>query len=101
MIDATGASKSRDEVGNEPPSRPAALSGSADQPPREQGGDADMGDPESERRRPRELVEDEGEATRDKWRRDERPFFESNLRGFEVQFSENSELLIFSRHHVD
>ena len=41
VIEGTGASSSRDGAENEPPSRPAELSVSADQPPREQSDDAD------------------------------------------------------------
>ena len=53
VIEGTGSSSSRDGAGNEPPSRPDESSVSAGQPPREQIDDADMGDPESDRRRPR------------------------------------------------
>ena len=71
VIERSGASSSRDGAGNkqEVTGRPAAMSGpqprpaepsvSVDQSPREQGDDADMGDPESDRRRPRESVVEE------------------------------------------
>ena len=65
VIEGTGASSSRDGAGNEPPPRPAESSVIVDQPPREQSDDADMGDPESDRRRrPRELVVEERETKR-------------------------------------
>ena len=64
VIEGTGASSSRDGAGNEPPPRPAESSVSVDQPPREQSDDADMGDPESDRRRPRESVVEERETKR-------------------------------------
>ena len=54
VIEGTGTSSSRDGAGNEPVPRLAESSVSIDQPPREQSDDADMGDPESDRRRPRE-----------------------------------------------
>ena len=53
VIEGTGAPSSRDGAGNEPPPRTVESSVSADQPPREQSDDADMGDPESDRKRPR------------------------------------------------
>ena len=53
VIEGTGASSSRGGAGNEPPPRTVESSVSADQPPREQSDDADMGDPESDRKRPR------------------------------------------------
>ena len=58
VIEGIGASSS------EPPPRPAESSVSVDQPPREQSDDADMGDPESDRRRPRESVVEERETKR-------------------------------------
>ena len=64
VIEGTGASSSRDGAGNEPPPRPAESSVSVDQLPREQSDDADMGDPESDRRRPRESVVEERETKR-------------------------------------
>ena len=64
VIEGTGASSSRDGAGNEPPPRSAESSVSVDQPPREQSDDADMGDPESDRRRPRESVVEERETKR-------------------------------------
>ena len=42
---------SRDGAGNEPAPRPAESSVTFDQLPREQSDDADMGDPESDKRR--------------------------------------------------
>ena len=66
VIEGCGASSSRNGGGHEqefsgkpvamsePAPRPAASSVSVDQSRREQGDDADMGDPESDRRRPRE-----------------------------------------------
>ena len=63
VIEGTGASSSRDGTGNEPPSRTAESSVSADHPPREQSDDADMGDPD-DRRRPRESVGEERETKR-------------------------------------
>ena len=54
VIEGTGASSSRDGAGNEPEPRPAESSVGGDQPPRKQSDVADMGDPESDRRRPRE-----------------------------------------------
>ena len=62
-IEGTGASSSRDGAGNEPPPCPAESS-SVDQRPREQSDEADVGDPESDRRRPREPVVEEREAKR-------------------------------------
>ena len=68
VIEGTGASSSRDGAGSEqgapgrpvamsePQPRPAEPSVGHDQSPREQGDDADMGDPESDRRRPRESL---------------------------------------------
>ena len=41
---------------SEPQPRPAESSVSVDQPPREQSDDADLGDPENDRRRPRESL---------------------------------------------
>ena len=64
VIEETEASSSRDGAGNEPPSRPAESSASADQPPREQSCDADMGDPETDRRRRRESVVEKREIKR-------------------------------------
>ena len=76
VIEGTGASSSRDGAGNEqevtggpvamsePQPRPAESSVSVDQSPREQGDDADMGDPESDRRRRRESVVEERETKR-------------------------------------
>ena len=64
VIEGTGASSSRDGAGNEPPPRTAESSVNADHPPREQSDDADMGDPESDRRRPRESVGEERESQR-------------------------------------
>ena len=58
-LDRDEGTSSRDGAGNELPSRPAESSVSADHLPREQGDDADMGDPESDRRRPRESVVEE------------------------------------------
>ena len=49
---------------SEPHSRPAESSVGIDQPPREQGDDADVGDPESDRRRPRESLREERETER-------------------------------------
>ena len=63
-IEGTGASSSRDGAENEPQSRPAESSASADQPPREQGDDVDMSDLESDRRRHRESVGEETESKR-------------------------------------
>ena len=63
-IEGTGASSSRDGAGNEPPPRPAESSVSVDQAPRAQNDDADTGDPESDRRRPRESVVEERETKR-------------------------------------
>ena len=63
VIEGTSASSSRDGTGNEPPSRTAESSVSADHPPREQSDDADMGDPD-DMRRPRESVGEEKETKR-------------------------------------
>ena len=49
---------------SEPQPRPVESSASVDQSPREQGDDADVGDPESDRRRPRESVVEERETKR-------------------------------------
>ena len=67
VIEGTGASSSRDGAGNEAPSRPAESSASADQPPREQSDDADMADPEIDRGRYRESVEEEESETKRFW----------------------------------
>ena len=64
FIEGTGASSSRDGAGHEAPSRPVESSASADQPPREQSDDADMADPDSDRRRPRESLGEERETKR-------------------------------------
>ena len=64
VIDGSGASSSRDGAGNNPPPRPAESSVSVDQPPRKQSDGADMGDPESDRRRPRESLGEERETKR-------------------------------------
>ena len=64
VIERTGASSSRDGAGNNPPPRPAESSVSVDQPPREQSDDADMGDPECDRGRPRESLGEERETKR-------------------------------------
>ena len=76
VIEGTGASSSRDGAGNEqeatggpvvmsePQPRPAEPSVSVDQPPREQCDDADMADPDSDRRRPRESLGEERETKR-------------------------------------
>ena len=64
VIEGTGASSSRDGAGNDPPPRPAESGVSANQSPREQNDDADMGDPESDRRRPSESVV-EGERNKE------------------------------------
>ena len=68
VIEGTGASSSRDGAGNEqgatgrpvamsePQPRLAESSVGDDQSPREQSDDADMGDPESDRKRPRESL---------------------------------------------
>ena len=74
VIEGTGASSSRDGAGNEQEAagRPVAMSESQprpaepsvgdDQPPREHSGDADMADPDSDRRRPRESLGEERET---------------------------------------
>ena len=49
---------------SEPQPRPAEPSVSVDQPPREQCDDADMADPDSDRRRPRESLGEERETKR-------------------------------------
>ena len=76
VIEGTGASSSRDGAGNEqqatggpvvmsePQPRPAEPSVSVDQPPREQCDDADMANPDSDRRRPRESLGEERETKR-------------------------------------
>ena len=76
IIEGTGASSSRDGPGNEqevtvrpvamsePQPRPAESSVSVDQLPREQSDDADVADPESDRRRPRESLGEERETKR-------------------------------------
>ena len=76
VIEGTGASSSRDGAGNEqdvtgrpvamaePQPRPAEPSVDEYQPPREQGDDADMADPDSDRRRPRESLGEERETKR-------------------------------------
>ena len=64
VIEGTGVLSSRDGAGNEPPSRPAESSVSADQPPREQSDDADISDLDSDRRRHREFVGEERESKR-------------------------------------
>ena len=68
VIEGTGASSSRDGAGNEqeasgrhvamsePQPRPAESSVGDGQPPREQIDDADMADPDSDRRRIRESL---------------------------------------------
>ena len=70
---------------SEPQPRPVESSASVDQSPREQGDDADVGDPESDRRRPRESVveeSDEWEETEEEWvrihRRPRRVLFSSH-----------------------
>ena len=74
VIEGTGASSSRDGTGNEqeasgrpvamsePQPRPAEPSVGDDQPPKEQSDDADMADPDSDRRRPRESLGEERET---------------------------------------
>ena len=76
VIEGTGASSSRDGAGNEqeaslrpaaisePQPRPAEPSVGGDQPPKEQSDDADMADPDSDRRRPRESLGEERETKR-------------------------------------
>ena len=75
VIAETGASSSRDGAGNEQGAteRQLAMSGPqprpveqnvGDDPPIEQSDDADMGDPESVRRRPRESLGEERETKR-------------------------------------
>ena len=63
VIEGTGASSSRDGAGNYPPPRPAESSVGDDQPPRKQSDDADMGDPESDRERPRGSLGEEREKS--------------------------------------
>ena len=73
VIEGTGASSSRDDAGSEPRSRPVESSVSAQKPPREQSDDADMGDLETDRRRPKEFAveerETESQDQRSRWRR--------------------------------
>ena len=76
VIEGTGASSSRDGAGNEqdvtgrpvamsePQPRPAEPSVGDDQAPREQSDDADMTDPDSDRRRPRESLGEERQIKR-------------------------------------
>ena len=76
VIEGTGASSSRDGAGNEqeatggpvvmsePQPRPAEPSVGDDQPPKEQSDDADMADPDSDRRRRRESLGEERETKR-------------------------------------
>ena len=64
VIEGTGASSSRDDAGSEPQSRPVASSVSAQKPPREQSDDADMGDLETDRRRPRAFAVEVRETKR-------------------------------------
>ena len=76
VTEGTGASSSRDGAGNEqeatggpvamsePQPRPAEPSVGDGQPPRGQSDDADMADPESDRRRPTESFGEERETTR-------------------------------------
>ena len=76
VIEGTGASSSRDGAGNEqeasgrpvamsePQPRPAEPSVGGDQLPQEQSDDADMADPDSDRRRPRESLGEERETKR-------------------------------------
>ena len=76
VIEGIGASSSRDGAGNEleatgrpvamsePQPRPAEPSVGGDQPPKEQCDDADMADPDSDRRRPRESLGEERETKR-------------------------------------
>ena len=76
VIEGTGASSSRDGAGNEqeatgrpvamsePQPRPAESSVGDDQSPREQSDDADMADPDSDKRRPRESLGEERETKR-------------------------------------
>ena len=49
---------------SEPQPRPAESSVGDDQPPKEESDDADMGDPGSDRRRPRESLGEERETKR-------------------------------------
>ena len=75
VTEGTGASSSRDGAGNEqeategpvpvsePLPRPAEPS-VGDQPPKEQSDDADMADPDSDKRRPRESLGEERETKR-------------------------------------
>ena len=76
VIEGTGASSSCDGAGNEqeatgrpvaisePQPRPTEPSVGDDQPPKEQSDDADMADPDSDRRRPRESLGEERETKR-------------------------------------
>ena len=72
VIEGSGASSSRDGGGNEQEvtSKPVAMSESKPRPAEssvgvdQQGDDADMGDPESDRRKPRESVVEERETKR-------------------------------------
>ena len=76
VIEGTGASSSRDGAGNEqeamerpvamsePQPRPTEPSVGEEQPPREQVDDANMADPDSDRRRPRESLKGERETKR-------------------------------------
>ena len=76
VIDGTGASSSRDGAGNEqeatgrpvamsePQPRPAEPSVGGDQLPKEQSDDADMADPDSDRRRLSVSVVEERETKR-------------------------------------
>ena len=76
VTEGTGASSSRDRAGNEqeaaggpvamsePQPRKAEPSVGDGQPPREQSDDADMADPDSNRKRPRESLGEEGETQR-------------------------------------
>ena len=71
VIGGAGASSSRGGAGHEqeatgrlvamsePQPRPAEPSVGDDQPPKEQSDDADMADPDSDRRRPREESQDQ------------------------------------------
>ena len=63
-IEGTGASSSRDGAGNVPAPCPAESCVGDDQPPKEQSDDADMADPDSDRRRPRESLGEERETKR-------------------------------------
>ena len=76
VTEGTGASSSSDGAGNEqeategpvamsePQPRPAEPSVGDGQPPREHSDDADMADPDSDRRRPRESLGEERETKR-------------------------------------